>query len=79
MPLSTRIYIPFPAHQEQQTIPQQEMLDTSRSEASDNLVANYNELRDTLNLMHADRELKTTLVKSFCKFEDNKIKGNEAA
>jgi hypothetical protein len=51
------------------------LLDSSRYEASDNLISDYNELRDTVTLMHAKPELKKALVTYFCNFKEGKLLG----
>jgi len=54
-------------------------MNSARSDASENLVHDYNELRDTLALMHASPELKQSIVKYFCSFKEGKLKGEQAA
>lgn len=39
---------------------------TNRSLLSNNYISDYNELRDTLQLMHATTEIKVALIDNFC-------------
>lgn len=79
LPLSSRVFIPAVQKNEIEPVPQQDLLQSSRYQASENLIGDYNELRDTLALMHASPELKRSLVKHFCNFNEERIKGQQAA
>jgi hypothetical protein len=60
LPLSTRIFIPF---QKNSKSNETTVLMTASKEVQD-----YNELRDTLALMHASPEFKLSLMSHFCNY-----------
>lgn len=50
---------------------------THRSLTSKNYILDYNELRDTLDLMHSSEQLRTSLMEHFCGEEVNKAADGE--